>query len=317
MAASEKPWVYQHTKMHPELDAMLSREFNMVQPDELEKHRQKISTIFVFVTPPVTAELLVSLPNLKVIGNCAVGYDHVDLKACAARGIRVGYTPEVLNDTTADMGWALLLATARRVVQGDKIAKDPNTTAFDMNWFGAQVSGMTLGIVGMGRIGLEVAKRAQGFDMKVLYHNRKPRPKQIEDLVKATYVPTLPGLLGQSDHVVLVAPASKETYKMMGREQFSAMKKTGTFVNISRGTLVDHDALTEALQNGTIAAAGLDVTDPEPLPRHHPLLSLPNVIITPHTASATLHTRQKMVQMTIDNIWAVLRDQPMVNEVKL
>ncbi len=317
MAAPGKPYVYQHTRMHPELEAMLEREFNMVQPDELQKYRDKVSAIFVFLKPPVTADLVHSFPNLKVVGNCAVGYDHVDLGACASRGARVGYTPEVLNKTTADMAWALLLATARKVVEGDKISKDPKTTAFDMNWFGSQVSGTTLGIIGMGRIGLEVAKRAHGFDMTILYHNRHPRMKDIEDQVRATYVPSLHDLLNRSDHVVLVAPANKETYHLMGREQFSAMKETGLFINVSRGTLVDQEALDDALRSGTIAGAGLDVTDPEPLPRDHPLLSAPALTLTPHVASATLHTRSKMVQMTIDNIWAALKGQPMVNEVKL
>ena len=264
-----------------------------------------------------TAELLASFPNLKVIGKCSVGHDSVDVRACIARGIRVGYTPEVLNDTTADMAWALLLVAARRVVEGDKISKSPEISRMDPNWFGFQVSGMTLGIIGMGRIGLEVAKRAVGFNMRILYLNRNRRSKEDEDLVQATYVYSLSDILRQSDYVVLVAPGGKETYKMMGREQFGAMKKTGIFINISRGSLVDQDALVEALRGGTIAAAGLDVTNPEPLPHDHPLLTLPNVTITLHTGTNTLHTRTRMVQRTIDNIWAALRGEPMPSELKL
>ena len=283
----------------------------MIQPADLEKHREKILAVFCFVSPPVNADLIASLPNLRVVGNSAVGYNHIDLKACAARGVRVGYTPDVLNAATADMAWALLLAAARRVVEGDCRA------CFDMSWLGFQVSGTTLGIIGMGRIGLEVAKRARGFDMRVMYHNRSQRPKETEEAVKATYVPSLSDLLGQSDYVVLVAPASTETHKMMSREQFRAMKQTGIFINISRGSLVDQDALVQALREGSIAAAGLDVTDPEPLPRDHALLTLPNVTITPHTGSATLHTRTRMVQMTIDNIWAAIEGKPMPNEVIL
>ncbi|CAI8052232.1 Glyoxylate/hydroxypyruvate reductase B [Geodia barretti] len=182
---------------------------------------------------------------------------------------------------------------------------------------GQQVSGTTLGIVGMGRIGYEIAKRAVGFEMKVLYHNRHRKSAEEEERVGATYVPTLAGLLGESDYVVLAAPATGDTHHMMSREQFAAMKPTGVFVNISRGTLVDQDALAEALRGGVISAAGLDVTDPEPLPRDHTLLSLPNLTLTPHTGSATLPTRQAMVQMTVDNIKAVLQGQPMVNEVAL
>lgn len=317
MAAAEKPYVYQHSQMHRDLQGMLDREFHMVQPADLEKHREKIRAIFCFVSPPVNADLIASLPNLRVIGNSAVGYNHIDLKACAARGVRVGYTPDVLNAATADMAWALLLAAARRVAEGDCASKSPKTAGFDMNWFGFQVSGTTLGIIGMGRIGLEVAKRAQGFDMRVLYHNRSQRPKEVEEAVKATYVPSLGDLLSQSDYVVLVAPASAETRRMMSREQFRAMKRTAVFVNVSRGSLVDQDALVEALREGSIAAAGLDVTEPEPLPRDHALLTLPNVTITPHTGSATLHTRSKMVQVTIDNIWAAIEGKPMPNEVIL
>ena len=176
---------------------------------------------------------------------------------------------------------------------------------------------MTLGIIGMGRIGLKFAKQSIAFDMKLLYHNDCQYSKEIEESVNATYVHDLSDLLGQSDYVVLLAPSTKDTYHMMGREQFKAMKKTGIFVNFSRGKLVDQDALIEALREGRIAAAGLDVTDPEPLPRDHPLLTLPNVTLTPHTGSATLHTRMAMVQMTIDNIWAALRGEEMVNEVNM
>ena len=290
----------------------------MVWPEDVEKFKDKISAIVVFVNIKVTAELIANFPNLKVIGCYTVGYDHIDLTACKLRGVRVTYVPEVSNDTTADMAWALLLAAARRVVEGDKISKSPKTTTVDPNWFGFQVSEMTLGIIGMGRIGLEVAKRAVGFKMgRILYHNRNRRSKEDEDSVQAKYVSSLLDMLGQSDYVVLAAPGGDETYKMMGREQFGAMKKSGIFVNISRGTLVDQDALVEALRGGTIAAAGLDVTEPEPLPRDHPLLTLPNVTITPHTGSQTLHTRMQMVERTIDNIWAALRGDDMLKEVQL
>ena len=311
-----KPFVYQLSRdLMPKLQEMLEENFHMVQPEEVEQYRDKVSAILALISTPVTEELVASFPNLKVIGNNAVGYEHVDVKACARRGIRVGYTPDVLNATTADMGWALLLATAGRVLEGDKISKSPHTKAFDAAWFGYQVSGTTLGIIGMGRIGREVAKRAAGFDMKVLYYNPRQQPRDIEMTVNAQYVPTLTDLLKQSDHVILVAPSTKETYKMMGRDQFNAMKSTATFVNIARGTLVNHDALAEALKNGVIGAAGLDVTDPEPLPRNHPLLTLPNVTITPHRGTAILETRSAMLQMTIDNILAALKGEEMINEI--
>lgn len=317
MAAPEKPYVYQCSDMHSDLQRMLDGEFHMVRPGEEAKVREKISAIFSWVVP-ITGELIASFPNVKVVGNCAVGFDHVDLRACAERGVRVGNTPNVLNKATADMTWALLLSSARRVVEGDSICRSPDTSAFDPNWMGHQeVSGTTLGIVGMGRIGYEIAKRATGFEMKVLYHNRRQKSAEEEERVGATFCPTLEELLRQSDYVVLAAPATPETHRMIGRDQLKIMKRTSVFVNISRGSLVDQDALVEALRDGTISAAGLDVTDPEPLPRDHPLLTLTNVTITPHTGSATLHTRKAMMQMTIDNINAVLQGKPMISEVPL
>jgi len=168
----------------------------------------------------------------------------------------------------------------------------------------------------MGRIGGKIAKRAsKGFDMKVLYYNRRQKSAEEERDVCATYVPVLNELLQQCDFVVLAAPSTKETYLMMGREQFKAMKKTAIFINIARGALVDHDALVEALRDGEIAHAGLDVTDPEPLPRDHPLLKMNNVTLTPHVGSATYTTRKKMVDVTIANIMAGVKGEPLLYEV--
>lgn len=312
-----KPYVYQLSPLHPLLQRELEQHFHMVQPKDLDEYRDKIAAIFVFVSPSVDESLIRALPNLKVVGNCAVGYNHIDLEACRCAGIRVGYTPNILNDSTADVGWTLLLATARRVPEGDAICRHPDTSAFDTNWFGAQVSKTTLGIIGMGRIGLEVARRASGFKMQVIYHNRHRCSVEVEASVNATYVPSLQHLLEQSDHVVLIAPASPDTYQMMGEGQFLAMKQTATFVNISRGNLVDHEALAHALQTGTIAAAGLDVTDPEPLPRDHTLLQLPNIVLSPHIGSATLHTRREMLRLTIQNIKGALEGAEMPCEVTL
>ncbi len=318
LVVMEKPCVYQHSPLHPTLQEELQQHFNMVQPKDVEQFREKIVAIYVFVAPPVDAALIDSFPNLKVVGNNAVGYSHVDLDACKRRGIRVGYTPGVLSDATADMGWALLLAAARRVVEGNHICKDPVISqAGVIDWLGQEVCTTTLGIIGMGRIGTEVARRAKGFEMEILYHNRTRKSAELEEELGATYMENLTELLSRSDHVVLVAPATPSTYHMMGREQFKAMKSTATFVNISRGSLVDHDALVDALKNNTIAAAGLDVTEPEPLPRDHPLLQLSNIVLTPHTGSATLNTRHNMLRMTIANIKGGLSGREMVNEVKL
>ena len=314
----EKPYVYQHSPLHPTLQAELEEHFHVVQPKDLEKYRERITAIYVFVAPPVDELLIGSLPNLKVVGNNAVGYSHIDLKACKRRGIRVGYTPDVLSAATADMGWALLLAAARRVVEGNGIIKDSRTTVVGkIDWLGWEVCTTTLGIIGLGRIGKEVARRAKGFEMEVLYHNRTRQSMEVEEELSATYVESLEELLSRSDHVVLVAPATPSTYRMMGKAQFAAMKKTATFVNISRGSLVDQDALVEALKNRSIAAAGLDVTEPEPLPRDHPLLELKNVVLTPHTGSATLTTRRNMLRMTITNIKGGLSGGEMANEIEL
>ena len=314
----EKAFVYQHTPLHPSLQTELEEHFYMIHPKELGAYKEKITALYVFVAPPVDAALIDSLPNLKVVGNCAVGYSHVDLEACKRRGIRVGFTPQVLNDATADMAWALLMATARRLVEGDHFSKHPDTSSIvDLNWLCLEVNHMTLGIIGMGRIGMEVARRAKGFKMNILYHNRSRRSQDIEEEVQATYVESLNDLLSHSDHVILLAPATPSTYHMMGKKQFAAMKKTATFINISRGSLVDQEALVEALKTRSIAAAGLDVTDPEPLPRDHALLQLTNVVLTPHTGSATFRTRQQMVHMTIGNILGALSGGEMINEVPL
>lgn len=314
---TEKPYVYLPHTLPSELQALVESYFHIVGDSNLKQNQDKISAIFVHVKPKVSEEIICSFPALKVIGNCAVGYDNIDIKACQKHGLRIGYTPDVLNDSTADMGLALLLAVARRVVEGNERTKNPAITAIDSNWYGYQVSHMTAGIIGMGRIGFEVAKRVHGFDMKLLYHNRTQRTRDVEVQVQATYVPNLYDLLGQSDYVILVAPATKETYHMMGKDEFAAMKKTGIFINISRGSLVNQDALVDALKHNVIRGAGLDVTDPEPLPHDHPLLTFPNVVITPHTGSATMYTRRKMVQLTIDNIIAGLRGDEMPSELKI
>lgn len=312
----ERPCVCQLSPMmHPVLQQKLEEHFQIIPLSDLAGYRDKVVAILVYVSPCVDEELLASLPALKVVGNCAVGYNHVDVKACRRRGIRVGYTPDVLNDSTADVGWTLLLAAARRVPEGDAICRHPDTKEFNTAWFGAQISNTTLGIIGMGRIGLEVARRAMGFKMEVLYHNRNRCSTEVEGSVGATYVGNLEQLLQRSDHVVLIAPASPETHHMMGKVHFAAMKKTAIFVNISRGSLVDHTALADALRSGVIAAAGLDVTDPEPLPRDHALLQLSNVVLSPHIGSATLYTRLKMVNLTIENIKGALDGGEMPCEV--
>lgn len=314
-ARGVKQFVYQPEPFPRGIQELLEERFTVLDDSTVGQHTRDVVAVFTTPSTPVTPSFLDKYPSLKVVGNCAVGYDNVDLKACKERGVRVGNTPNTLNDTTADMAMALLLAVARRVVEGDKMSRDPAIRTFPFDWYGTQVSGTTAGIIGMGRIGFEVAKRLRGFDMKVLYYGRSRKPLETETAVGANFVPNLHDMLGQSDYVILVAPATPETCHMMSDKEFGSMKKSGIFVNISRGSLVDQEALVRALESGTIGGAGLDVTSPEPLPVGHSLFSFPNVVITPHTGSATTHTRRQMFVRTIENIEAALRGEEMPSEV--
>jgi glyoxylate reductase len=254
------------------------------------------------------------MPNLRIISNFGVGVDHIDLRAAQERGILVGNTPGFVDGATADMTFALLMAVARNIVVGDRYARSPEFTFYDPSILhGHEVYGSTIGIIGMGAIGTQVAKRARGFDMTILYHNRNRHP-EAEAALGATYA-TLPELLAQADFVTLNVPLTPETRQMIGREQLRQMKPTAYLINLARGGVIDHEALVEALTEGWIAGAGLDVTEPEPLPRDHPLLTLPNVIIVPHLGSATRQTRLGMAQRTVDNLLAGLHGQPLLSRV--
>ena len=272
--------MYQTALVIPEQQTILDAAFTMIGPEEAEGKRENVVAFFGDpYSPWITAEFLDRFPNLKVVATHSQGYDHIDLQACKARGIRVGTAGSCLSTTVADLAFTLLLSSARRIVEGNTRARGPWSNT---NFLGTEVSGSVLGIVGMGKIGLEVAKRARGFNMSILYHDIIRRPNEVEEEVCATYVATLNQLLSLSDFVVVAIPGTKENHNMFGSEEFSIMKPTSVFVNIGRGCLVKQDALVEALTKGKIAAAGLDVTDPEPLPPDHPLLSLDNVTITPH-----------------------------------
>lgn len=254
------------------------------------------------------------LPRLRVISNTGVGVDHIDLGAARDRGIPVGNTPNVLDGAVADMTLALILAAARNLVPGVSHAHGPNFTHYEPDFLlGCEVYGATLGILGLGNIGRQVARRAQGFDMAVIYHNRKPDPRAEAEL-GVSYV-TLSELLRRSDYVSLNVPLTLETTGLIGRDELSQMKRTAFLINMARGAVVDQGALVEALNAGWIAGAALDVTEPEPLPRDHPLLTLENVIITPHLGSATIQTRRAMKQMAVDNLKAGLEGRPLVHRV--
>ena len=258
---------------------------------------------------PVSAEMIASAPDLKAVSVVGVGYDHVDEDACRERGIALGHTPGVLSDTTADMTMALLLASARNIVpahQHVQVARE--WTYYDPNiLWGTDVHHTTLGIVGMGRIGYAVAKRALGFDMRVLYHKRNRRHDWEEEL--GIEYAELEHLLQASDFVTLHVPLTEETTHLIGEAELALMKPTAILVNIARGHVVEHGALYEALVSGQIAGAALDVTEPEPITTTHPLLGLENVLIAPHLGSATVQTRTKMATMAMENLLAGLKGE--------
>ena len=324
-ASSKKPIIclYMKSDIPSEQMQLLEEHFIVITEQDknlCSKYKNDVIAIVPFAGSLVSDEILEKYPNLRIISNNSVGYDHIDLHAAAKRGIRVGNTPLVLNEATAEIAISLILSTARRIVEGDRICRLNDTNQFSLNTFlGTGVSGQTLGIVGMGGIGRVLARMAHcGFNMKILYHNRHRAAGDIEQSIGgAEYYKDVYEMLPVCDFVVLLAPSTPETYKMFGKKEFSRMKQSAIFVNISRGTLVDHDALVSALEEGVIKGAGLDVTDPEPLPRDHKLLTFPNVVLTPHIGSATAQTRLKMMQVVVDNIEAVLNDKPMMAEVQL
>ncbi len=279
-----------------------------------ETGAESIEAIYTYGHPIVDAALLDRLSGVRVVSNFGVGVDHIDVAEATARGIPVGNTPGILDGATADMAFALLLAAGRRLVEGDRYARGPNFLRYDPSYMlGREVHGSTLGILGLGRIGEQVARRARGFDMCVLYHNRRRRPV-VEETLGVRYV-SREELLSASDYIVLTVPLTAETQGLIGRAELALMKPTAILVNIARGPVVDTQALTEALTARRIYAAALDVTDPEPLPRGHPLLRLDNVIVTPHLGSATEQTRQRMVEMSVENLLAGLAGRPLPSPV--
>ena len=273
--------------------------------DDLAEEDERWRLIDAYLTyghPPTDGALMDRMPNLKVISNFGVGVDHIDTDAARKRGIPVGNTPNLLDGATADMTFTLLMAAARRVVVGDRFARSPEFTHYDPSILhGYEVHGSTIGIIGMGSIGKQVAKRANGFDMEIIYHNRRPDPD--DRLYRARYV-SMASLLEVSDFVTLNCPLTDETRGLIDEAALKRMKKTAILINLARGGVVDHDALYDALRNDWIAGAALDVTEPEPLPRDHPLLTLDNLVIAPHLGSATTRTRHAMARRTVDNLKA-------------
>lgn len=250
-------------------------------------------------------------PQLKVISQMAVGYDNIDIAAATARGIPVGNTPGVLTEATADLTFALLLAAARRIVEGTQYIKNGEWKTWEPETLlGADLTGATLGIVGWGRIGQAVAKRASGFDMRVIAHSRS---KFSEAGVEQVDFDTL---LAESDFVSIHTPLTPETRHLINRDALHKMKHTAILINTARGPIVDQEALYDALTDGTIAYAALDVTDPEPMKPDHPLLSLPNLTIVPHIGSASVRTRNRMAEIAADNLLAGVLGKPLRHQVK-
>jgi len=283
-------------------------------PPPLSEKIEDVDGVITYGHERLTAEAMDAAPRLRVVSVMGVGYDHVDAEAAGARGIAVGHTPGVLDETTADLTFALLMAAARRLIPAHDHVRAGRWTLFDPNiLWGVDVHHATLGIVGMGRIGYQVARRARGFDMRVLY-NRRTRQPEWERELGVEYA-GLDDLLAESDFVSLQVPLTDETRHMIGAEQLARMKPTAILINVARGPVVDPEALYAALQAGEIAGAALDVTEPEPMRPDDPLIGLENVIVTPHVGSATVQTRMKMANMAADNLLAGLRGEALPHSV--
>ncbi|MDX1944226.1 MAG: D-glycerate dehydrogenase [Pirellulaceae bacterium] len=310
------PRVVADTPLNPVIESLLAGHVEILPWSvALAGSTVPVAAVYTYGHPLVDGQLLDRLPGVRVISNYGVGVDHIRLADAAARGIPVGNTPGILDGATADMGFALLLAAARRLSEGDRYARSPAFTRYDPGYMlGREVHGQTLGIIGLGRIGRQVARRAAGFDMTVLYHNRR-RDEAAERDLGVRYA-QFEELLAGSDFVMLCCPLSDATRGLIGRDSLARMKPTAILVNIARGPVVDTTALTEALQSRRLYAAALDVTDPEPLPRDHPLLSLDNVTIAPHLGSATEQTRLKMAEISVENLLRGLAGEPLLFEVK-
>lgn len=273
-------------------------------PTELAQNAKDAEGLLTLLTDRVDEQLLDELPKLRAISNYAVGYDNVDLDAATRRGIPVGHTPDVLTDATADLTFALILAAARRLPEAIKAAQKGDWVTWEPAMFlGHEVYGATLGIIGLGRIGRAVAERAKGFSMRVLSASaRDGLSEPVKDLLK------------ESDFVSLHCPLTPETHHLIGAEALELMGPESILINTARGPIVDPRALKSALDRQEIAAAALDVTEPEPLPAGDPLLDTPNLIIAPHIGSATRAAREKMADLAVDNLLAALEGRPMPHQ---
>jgi lactate dehydrogenase-like 2-hydroxyacid dehydrogenase len=285
-----------------------------IPPDVLASEITDAVGVYSMLTDAIDRTLLSRAPDLEVVSNMAVGVDNIDLAACADRGVAVGHTPDVLTDSTADIAWLLVMASTRRMQEGIDLVRAGEWKQWDPEGLlGHDVSRSTIGIIGMGRVGQAIAMRALGFDMDVMYTARSAKPT-VETRLGARRA-SLDELLATSDHVVVAVPLTSDTHRLIGERELAMMKTTANLVNIARGPVVDTDALYEALLTGTIRCAGLDVTDPEPLPPDHKLLTLKNCTVIPHTGSSTWRTRTAMADLAADNLIAALTGESMPHRV--
>jgi glyoxylate/hydroxypyruvate/2-ketogluconate reductase len=314
MAETNKPAILIARAVFPEVEDRLRVHFDVEttpagvvwSQDELVQRLQGKAGVLTTGGERIDAQLLAACPHLRIVANLAVGYNNFDLSAMSEAGVLGTNAPDVLTETTADFGFALLMATARRMTESERFLRAGQWNQWSLDLFaGAEVNGTTLGILGMGRIGRAIARRgAHGFGMRVIYHNRSRLDEAAETDCRARYV-TKAQLLAEADHLVLVLPYTPAAHHSIGAAEIAQMKPTATLINIARGGIVDDAALAAALRERRIAAAGLDVFEGEP--RVHPdLLTVPNVVLTPHIASATLPTRMAMAMLAADNLIAYL-----------
>jgi len=304
------PKVIADTPLDAVIEGLLAGKVEVLPWDSAKQRRDDVAAVYTYGHPLVDGAMLDRLPQVKVISNYGVGVDHIQLAEAAKRGIPVGNTPGILDGATADMGFTLLLAAGRRLCEGDRYARSPDFTRYDPGYIlGREIHSATLGIIGLGRIGRQVAKRANGFDMTVIYHNRR-RDEEAERLLGVRYA-SFDEILAASDYVMLCCPLTDQTRGLINAAALAKMKRTAILINLARGPVVDTTALTDALAQKRIYGAALDVTDPEPLPRDHPLLALENVTIAPHLGSATVQTRTKMAEISVENLLLGLAGKPL------
>ncbi|UAL46769.1 D-glycerate dehydrogenase [Sutcliffiella horikoshii] len=310
-----RPYVFITRKLNEELFAplmeiadvkMWDSDSEPVPREMLMKEAQKATALLTMLSDKVDEELLKSAPNLKVVANLAVGYDNIDVKVASERGVTVCNTPDVLTETTADLTFALMLATARRITEAQEFVKEGRWQSWSPFLLaGVDVHHKSIGIVGMGKIGQAVARRARGFGMEILYHNRN-RHLEAEQELGAAYR-NFEQLLEESDFVVCLTPLTDATRHLFDYDAFKRMKKSAFFINVGRGQVVDEEALIAALNHNEIAGAGLDVFYEEPIASDHPLHHFPQVVAIPHIGSASVETRTTMIKLCRDNIVAVLQ----------